>query len=332
MINRLILFLLLPLVLCAYEGFEEEKVPVKPWLTGPILASSGNIVPVGHINFEQYIGATARTSFYNNDWQSDPIDTLWNLQFRSPLWIGITKWADIKLSPVWNWNERNGRNQWTLGDFAMQLDVQLHEDTLPYKNWYPSVKVFVRESFPTGKYQKLDPKKFGTDSNGKGCYSTFFGVCASKLLHIYDEHFLNVFFNVVYGIPTKVHVKGFNAYGGGYGTDGVVTPEDTFIAVFALEYSLSQNWALACDVCSIVVSSTKFSGNPGRIPSTDADIEPMGIPARNDFQAGIQYSVSPAIEYSWSKNLGLIAGCWLTFAGKNSSHFTSGIIALNYYH
>lgn len=331
---RRLLFLLLPIYFYAYEGYEQEKEPIKPWLTGPLLASSGNIVPVGHINFQPYIVATARTSFYNNDWQSDAIDTLWNLQFRTPLWIGLTEWADFKISPVWNWNERNGIQQWTLGDFGLQLDIQLHKDTLPYKNWLPSVKVSIRENFPTGKYQKLNPNKFGTDSNGRGCYTTFFSLNMSKLIYLYDTHFLNLFFDIGYGLPTKVHVKGFNAYGGGYGTDGVVTPERTFFAVFAAEYSLSRHWAVACDVLATVVSSTGFSGYVGMIPGTptDEDIEPMGIPAVNDNQAGIQYTVSPAIEYNWSENLGLIVGAWLSFAGKNSSHFTSGVISLNYYH
>lgn len=331
MIFRLIV-LLLPIFAFCYEGFEKEQEPIKPWFTGPLLASSGNIVPVGHVNFEPYVYAIARTSFYNNDWKSDPIDTLWNLQFRTPLWIGITEWADIKMVPGWNWSERNGVSQWTWADFGLQLDISLHKDSLPYKNWYPSVKLSIRENFPTGKYQNLDPNKFGTDGGGKGCYTTFFALCASKLIQVYDVHFLNLFFDVVYGIPTKVHVKGFNAYGGGFGTDGVVTPEQTVFAVFAFEYSLTRNWAIACDVQATFVSSTGFEGNPGRVPADDPDVEPLGIPAQNDFQAGVQYTLAPAIEYNWSQNLGLIAGAWFSFAGKNASHFTSGVIALNYYH
>jgi hypothetical protein len=326
------LLFLIPVWLVAYEGSEVETEPVKPWFTGPLLAMSGNTTAAGHINFEPYIYAIARTSFYNNDWQSDPIDTLWNLQFRAPLWIGITNWMDVKIAPAWAWNERNGASQWTLLDFGLQLDFALHKDSLPYKNWYPSIKLSLRENFPVGKYQNLDPNKFGVDNGGRGSYTTFIALSASKILQIRDVHFLNLFFNLIYAMPTNVHVNGFNVYGGGFGTDGVVTPEKTFLAIFAFEYALTRNWAIACDVQGTVVSSTGFTGNPGVIPSDDPDVEPLGIPAVNDVQAGIQYTISPAIEYNWSENLGIIAGAWFSFAGKNASHFTSGVIALNYYH
>jgi hypothetical protein len=326
------LLLLVPVWLVAYEGSEVETEPIKPWFTGPLIASSGNTTSAGHVNFEPYVYSIARTSYYNNDWQSDAIDTLWNLQFRTPLWIGITNWLDVKLAPGWNWNERNGVSCWSIADFGLQLDFALHKDTLPHKHWYPSIKLSLRENFPTGKYQNLNPNKFGTDAGGRGCYTTFIAINTSKMIQIRDYHFLNLFFDVVYGVPTTVHVKGFNVYGGGYGTDGVITPENTFFTVFAFEYSLTRNWAVACDFLATVVSKTKFRGIAGVIPSDDLDVDPVGIPAVNEVKAGIQYTISPAIEYNWSANLGIIAGAWLSIAGKNASNFTGGVIALNYYH
>jgi hypothetical protein len=44
-----------------------------------------------------------------------------------------------------------------------------------------------------------------------------------------------------------------------------------------------------------------------------------------------QWSVAPAIEYNWSKNVGLIVGSWFSFAGRNSVRFISGVAALNIY-
>lgn len=326
------LLFLIPVFLVAYEGYEQDVEPIKPWFTGPILASSGNIVPVGHINIEPYFTATARTSFYNNDWESVSIDTLWNLNFYTPIWIGLTEWMDFKIAPSWSWNERNGQSNWTLDDFGAQLDVQIHKDPLPHTSWWPAMKVFIRENFPTGKYQNLDPNEFGTDGTGTGTYATYVGLMASKVWWLYDTHFLNLYFNAIYGFGTDLDVNGFNAYGGGIGTHGTINPGQLFLGIFSFEYSLSRHWVIACDLQGIYASSITFRGHSGMIPGSDSDIAPMGVPSANELQAAIQYSLAPSIEYNWSETLGLLAGSWFTFAGKNSSHFTSGVLALNYYY
>ncbi len=321
----------LPLLTTAFEGELGSQEEIKPWFTGPILATSGNVVPIGHINFQPYIIAFARTSFYDNHWNSQPIDTLWNLQFRTPGWIGLTQWADLKLSPVWSWNYRDGQAQWTLNDCSAQLSIQLYKDTLPYKNWLPSIKVCLRETFPTGKYQKLNPDKLGTDGGGMGTYATAVSINFSKILSFPGAQFLNLRLNALYSFPTSLHVKGFNAYGGGAGTDGIVDPEKTVILIFAFEYAFTRNWVIACDFQGLYSSKTHFRGKPGMVPRSDSDINPAGIPARSENQAAIQYSATPSIEYNWSENVGVLAGVWLTLGGKNSSHFTTGVITLNYY-
>jgi hypothetical protein len=325
------IFLLFPLFLAAYEGQVETNKTVKPWFTGPLLATSGNVTGAGHINFEPYVFAFAKTSFYNNDWNSQAIETLWNVQFRTPFWVGLTDWADFRISPAWNWNHRDNQSQWNLGDWSASLSAQFVKDKP--ESWLPAIKLSVRETFPTGKYQNLNPAKLGTDGGGMGTYSTNIGLNVSKLLHIYDIHFLSLRWNAIYSVPNaKVHVKGFNAYGGGFGTDGTVTAEQSFTAIFAFEYNLSQNWVIACDFQGIISSKTTFEGHSGIAMGSDGNISPSGVPAINENMASIQYSIAPAIEYNWSDDLGMIAGVWLTLAGKNAPHFTTGVIALNYYH
>ncbi len=328
---RKFLFFFLPIYLFAFTGTEENLQSLKPWFTGPLLAGSGNVTQVGHYNVEPYFFATARTSFYNNNWKSESIETLWNLQFRVPVWIGLTKWADFKVVPNWFWNYRDHQSQWTLGDWAAQVSFQLHRAQLPEKSWLPSIKLIISETFPTGKYQKLNPHKLGTDSTGLGTWRTGFGLNFSKIFQVQDAHFLNTALNFSYSVGVPFSVRGYNAYGGGNGTKGTIHPEHVFLTTLAFEYSLTQRWAIACDLQGIWQSSTSFSGRLGTVPSHDINIDPEGIPASNDRLAAMQYSLAPALEYNWSDNLGLIGGVWFTFAGKNSSHFTSGVIALNYY-
>lgn len=328
---RVGLFFLLPFSLMAFEGEVDSQQAIKPWFTGPILATSGNIVPAGHFATQPYLLGIARTAFYDNNWNLQPIETIWSLQFRIPVWIGLTSWADFKISPVWMWNHRKDQSRWVLGDWLAQVDFLLHQDTLPSKSWLPSIKIGIRETFPTGKYQKLNPNKLGTDGGGRGGYTTSFSFNASKIFHFSGFHFLSLRLNLAYSIPTNVHVKGYNNYGGGVGTDGTVTPEQIFLAIVAFEYSFNRNWAVCCDLEGTVASKITFKGNPGMLPSREGRFNPTGVPAVNEAKASIQYSAAPGIEYNWSENLGLLAGVWLTFAGKNSSRFTTAVLSINYY-
>lgn len=326
------LVLLIPSFLLGFEGYLPSETPIKPWFTGPILSGSGNITEFGHWNVQPYFSSIARTGFYQNNWKSESIQTLWNLQFRLPVWVGFAPRCDLKISPIWNWNKRKGQTQWTLSDWIAQVSVQILRDELPSKTWLPSAKISIRQTFPLGKYQNLDPRKLGTDSNGLGSWTTALSLNTSKLFHLSGRHYLNLYLDFLYAIPTSVHVKSFNAYGGGYGTRGKIDPAHSFQLFFAFEYSFTQNWAIACDFLGTWNSSIRFSGDPGIAPMSDQNIDPSGLPATLDRLAAIQYSLAPAIEYNWTDDLGLIVGAWFTVAGKNISSFSSGVIALNYYH
>jgi hypothetical protein len=239
---------------------------------------------------------------------------------------------DVKILPVAMWNYRNHQSQWALGDWSAQIDLLLHRDTLPYKNWLPSIKISLRETFPTGKYQKLNPNKLGTDGGGRGTYLTTFLVSASKIYHLSGFRFFSWRLNGAYSIPTNVHVKGFNQYGGGIKANGTISPEKAFVGIAAFEYAFTRHWVICCDVEGVIASKTTFKGYAGIVPTQDSNFSPTGVPTLNENKASIQYSAAPGIEYNWSENLGLLAGVWFTFAGKNSSNFTTGVLSVNYYH
>jgi hypothetical protein len=328
-ISRWLLYLL-PFALSAYEGYIESAAPLKPWFTGPLITTSGNITPKGHWNIEPYFFATATTGYYKNDWSSKSEPTLWSLQWRLPTYVGLARWLDVQFVPIWNWKYRENSAQWSLGDMRLQFDVQIYRNPLPHKNWIPSIKLIIRESIPTGKYRNLDLKKKGADAGGNGTWLTSIHLAISRIFPLSGDHFFDARFNFQYGIPSPVHVKGVNAYGGGLGTNGTIYPERTCLTSVGFQYNFTRNWVLAFDAAGQFNSKTRFSGNPGIDQSASADISASALPAINEREASVQYSLAPALEYNWSEKLGLIAGCWLSIAGKNSRKFTSGIIALNY--
>jgi len=297
-----------------------EKLPL-PWLTGPLLAPSGHVVPAGYINFEPYLFYTVNTGEYDDDWKAFSLPNEYTLQFQTPFWIGLTKWMDLFITPSFSWNRTQGVGTTVFNDFSAALAFQILQDT--QENNIPGLKVFVLETFPTGPYQKRNPKKLETDIGGAGAYNTLLGFVITRLFHIYGDHWISFRFNGNYRIPSNVHVEGFNAYGGARDTKGTVDVGQSFSGFLGLEYSFSKNWGLAFDAVGKFSFADRFSGNPGTNPD--------GSPAVVGEPESYQFSIAPAIEYNFSADLGVIAGAWLSVSGKNSDRFISAVIALNYF-
>jgi hypothetical protein len=185
--------------------------PLQPWFTKPILAGSGTIIPAGHYQIQPYLLCYKRFASFNNHWNPQTIVTLWSVEEHLPIWIGLTSWADLKIDPIASWNYRDHQTEWTVGDWYAQLDIQLHRDTLNSGSPWPSIKLIIRETFPTGNYKNLNPLKLGTDGGGMGCWRTTLGFCSSKIFQIRDIHFLKLYFNATVSFAPSLHVSGFNA-------------------------------------------------------------------------------------------------------------------------
>ncbi len=316
--------------LCIVSSLFADKVIVpkihpifeNPWLTGPLLAPSSVVVPAGHINYEPYFYVISNTGSYNHKGKVEKAETLLANSFQPIFQFGLTSWMDIQIAPIIEYNKMGNSAKWVFGDFPILVDFQLFTPK-PMGDWRPYIKFSLGEIFPTGKYRNLEAKKKGTDSAGLGSYQTLFSLVFGKLIHIRDIHFMTARLFLKYTLPSSTHLKGLNAYGEGKGTDAHFFPSQTFQADFGVEYTLSVNWALACDFVGTWGTKSHFSGKSGLNP--DGSRAPLGS------KASAQYALAPAIEYNWSDNLGLIAGSWFTFAGKNSNRFWGGVLAINYY-
>jgi len=320
----LLLFLLPGLLFSKQKVLYKEIHPgvEPPWLTGPLIAPSAHVVPLHHINIEPYFYVNAITGFYSREWEVVDIPIFWNNFFQIPIQIGLTSWMDIEITPTVNWNYTQHVAHWALGDLPIGLDIQLYDS--PPGGWIPHVKLTLQEIIPIGKYQKLNPADQGTTVGGAGSWNTGITIVLGKIHHVYKLHYFNWRLQLQYNLPAPVHLKGFNFYGGGYGTDARFFPRQSFQADLGIEYTLTQTWALALDVIGIWGGRTHFSGFAG----TNAD----GTPARLGRGSQVQYSLAPGIEYNWNADLGVIGGVWFTVAGRNSPVFSNGIFAINYYY
>lgn len=295
-----------------------------PWLTGPLLAPSSTVVPAGYYNIEPYLYITANTGTYNGDWERKDKETFWNNNFQFFLWIGLTSWLDFQLAPNVSYNHTDQAGNWALGDLPVTFDIQLYHDDFDKDDWWPNIKLAIGERIPLGKYRNLEPKKKKTDIGGGGSWVTELGIVFGKLIHLTGIHYMTARLSFQYNLPAPTRLKGFNAYGGGRGTDAKFFPAQNFQADLGMEFVVTQNWALALDIAGSWAGSSHFSGRPG--------VGVNGLPAPLKTPSSVQYSLAPAFEYNWNANLGMIAGSWFTVAGRNAIQFWSGIVAVNYYY
>ncbi len=187
----------------------------------------------------------------------------------------------------------------------------------------PNIKLTLKANAPIGKYQHLDAKRKGTDATGGGSWQPAATITMSKIFNTSGIHYLEPRLSINYQVGTAVLVQGLNSYGGVSDTKGFIYPGNILSVDLAFEYSLTQRWVLACDLYYAHGNKRRFSGNPG----TSAG----GVPVKMTALANEKWTLAPALEYNFSKNIGIIAGVWFSFAGKNTSQFTNAMISLNIY-
>jgi hypothetical protein len=295
----------------------EAKEMFNPWYTGPLLTPSASMMPPGYGNIQPYVFVSGTYAGYDANRHAVGLtNNLYQLKSSNILQFGITNTMDIvatfTVSGAWKNNYSGGG----FGDIPITIGFPITPQTVHV----PQMKITIQQVFPTGSYQNLNHNGLNLSATGQGAYQTQFGYAISKLFLWSRKHPFNTRFYIGYTLATPVHVKGFNAYGGGFGTHGVVRPGNTLSTDLGLELSLTQAWVLACDIAYTASNRTKFSGNPGTTAA--------GTPASVGGGSNDNLSIAPAIEYNWSGNLGILGGAWFSVYGRNSSAFVQGILSV----
>lgn len=291
--------------------------PIGPWLTGPIVTTSAYTIPKGHFNIEPYAYVMNDRGHYNHGGHlirhhTGPEGT--NFVFISQ--CGLTDWIDLNIYPQFTYSYGNrARSDLAMGDLIIGPSFQIIRDSKKYGGltW----KWGLNQLFPSGRFQNLSPVYSGNDGLGIGAWSTTVYTAVSKLFHIYRENFLATrsALGVIFNVPVKVH--GRNAYGGDDTTIGTITKGTTINWDIGLELTLALNWALALDIENQITTPSKFVGTTN---------EKVGNPTTS-----YNISFAPALEYNYSKELGIIAGVWVTAYGVNMDGFLNFVVAVNWY-
>ena len=316
---------LFPILLFALEAPSSPSIPNEtlltytPWLTGPFLAPTSNNMEPKHPAIQPSLTVFNTYGSYNSNWGITKQESVWAINPLIDFQFGITKNFGIEALVSFISNFTKGKSANYFQDTIVFFGYQVSNDIKG--SWIPDCRLLLQETFPTGKYQKLDPSKEGIDSTGFGSFQTGPVVAFRKLFYL-PESFFSLEWSLTYLFPSSVDVKGFNSYGGGYGTDGKVLPGQTLVAFLSGEYSINQRWALAFDSELLYQSKSQFTGQAG--------VTSSGTIANTELPNSLQISFAPEFEYNFNINSGLLAGVWFTVVGKNSEAFASAFLSYLY--
>jgi hypothetical protein len=301
------------------ELFHEAQEMFNPWYSGPLLTGSAHMMPPGSGLIQPYLFVNDNYSAWDSDRNTVDTPTRVNINPSiSPFQFGVTNWMDVSISVQGDINWQ--RHKWGggFGDTSVSLGFPILVEGLHT----PAIKAAFTETFPTGRYQRLNAHKLGLDSTGAGSYQSTFSLRFSKIVFWSRKHPMNLRATYNYTVPSNVHVHGFNSYGGGHGTRGTVNPGNNSATNIAFEYSFTQRWVFATDAVYTWSNKTTFHGRRGR----NAD----GTTAKVGGGSSDQLSLAPALEYNPSPNLNFVGGVWFDVYGRNTSKFVSGILSVCY--
>ena len=316
---RLALFSLL--ILGASLLAEEITSEHNPIYAGTMLAFYPQNAQPGKLSVEPFLFATRKYGFYTNQWTPPKQKHFDQLSMLIALETGITDYLDFSLDLTGAYSYSEPYHTWLYGDTTAFLGFQIFQDQ---KNKVSAdLRFLIGETFPTGKYDRLNPDKNGSDIFGNGTYATTFLLVLAKTFYWLPKHPFNFNLNLFYILSAPSKVNGFNCYGGAFDTQGKVKPGDQCITNLAIQYSLDRRWVIGLDLHYLHQNKSPFSGKKGSL--ADGSLPLTRAPSSE------QFSLAPCLEYSWSEDFSVALGPWFTVSGRNSVEFMSATGNVFYY-
>jgi len=288
------------------------------WFTGPLFTPMAITPQKEHPALEVTFGFSNQYGVYDSNWKIKNEPDFWTIFNYYDLQLGFSSVLGMEVIGSWATNFRQSVQSTHIQDTIVRLGFQVINEV--QGSWIPDFRILLQEVFPTGKYQNLNPQKNGTDLTGLGSFQTGLYLAFQKLFNLNENHKYQIRFSAGYFVPSPVHVSGFNAYGGGIGTSGKVYPGH-YISIFnSGEYNLNQRWALAYDANFQYNFKGRFSGIGGRISSYEK--------AQVKSVEAVTFTLAPELEYTFSKQTGMLLGAWFSIIGKNSPAFVSIFLSI----
>ena len=333
---KLFLSLTLRAVLCAIgigasamagatseTGVSTQEALDEAWWTGPLLAPNAATLPHGHWLLEPYVYDLIPYGHFDRNGKLTSTGAGHDIGSQAYIEYGLVDRFTLGLIPRLGLYESSAGQHssgFTVGDITLQGAyglTQFHPGSL-----VPATSIVVGETFPTGKYDRLNGQTAG--ALGSGAYSTTVSFYSQTYFWMPNGRILRARLDLSYQLSRWASVQGSSVYGTSAGFNGRAHPGDSVFGDLAFEYSLTQRWVLAADAWWEHDGNTRVEGGYAQAPSSA--LPPYLV---EDSGSDDLLYLAPAVEYSWSARMGVIAGARVTALGRNVTATIAPVAAIN---
>lgn len=279
------------------------------WWTGPMLAPGSGTLTPGHFLIEPY--------FY--DVSAGRSHSYGNLTY---ILYGLADGLTIGASPTAGFNTLGGAPSSSgigLGDASAIAQVRLLRRRPD--SWLPATAFNVTETFPTGRYDRLGERP--SDGFGSGVYTTTLSLYTQSYFWMPNGRIVRMRVNVSRAWSSTAAIDGVSVYGTDGAFRGSARPGAAFSADVAWEYSLTRSWVLALEFNNRYQAATRVRG------TERGDADGAMATARLDAPASDALAIAPAVEYSWTPNVGVLLAMRVIPQGHHTTRSITPVIAIN---
>lgn len=279
---------------------------------GSLLSDPPTAVPYSHFVIRNFLFFDDHKGIYKNNWESSSrADSYNSFQYQLQTFFGLSSFFDISVSPRFYCTYKGRYAYCNSGDLAVGLDFQLLEDDR--FTFLPGIKFAVREVFPLGHYKLFNLKRGNMEKTGSGCFSTQLALYFYKEYCLSSNWLLSTTIEMEYQINSPTSVKGFHAWGGGFGANGKLLVGNSWRSLIDLQLFYGQAISGFLDVLYEHQDSSTFYGHPG--------LNFFGRHCEASQASSERVSLAPGIVYQFPSQVGLMVGSWFSVCGRNAEQF-----------
>lgn len=306
------------------SGVSPREALDEAWWTGPLLGPNAATLPHGHWLLEPYLYDLMPYGRFDRHGRLTGTGAAHDIGSQTYIEYGLVDRFTLGLIPrlgLYQSDAGQDSSGFTIGDVTLQGAyglTQFHPGSL-----VPATSIVVGETFPTGKYDRLNGGH--TDGAlGGGAYSTTVSLYSQDYFWMPNGRILRARLDLSYQVSQWASVQGASVYGTEVGFNGRARPGASFFGDLAFEYSMTQSWVLAADAWWQHDGNTRVEGG---YPQAATSLLPAYLV--QDSGADDLLYLAPAVEYNWSARMGVIAGTRVTVAGHNVTATVAPVVAVN---